>query len=57
MLNSIIIGKINHQSSVVVVSQIATADKSRLLEKIGTVDRENIVQIVNNCQQVIKLST
>ena len=43
--------------SVVVVSQIATIDKSRLLEKIGTLDRENIVQIVNNCQRIIRLST
>ncbi len=43
--------------SVVVVSQIATIDKSRLLEKIGTLDRENIVQIVNNCERIIRLST
>ena len=43
--------------SVVVVSQIATIDKSRLLEKIGTLDCENIVQIVNNCQRIIRLST
>ena len=43
--------------SVAVVSQIATIDKSRLLEKIGTLDRSNIVQTVNNCQQIIRLST
>ena len=44
------------KSSVVIVSQIATVDKSRLLEKIGTLDRENIVQIASNCQQIIKLT-
>ena len=43
--------------SVVVVSQIATIDKSRLLEKIGTLDRGNIAQTVNNCQRIIRLST
>jgi mRNA interferase MazF len=43
--------------SVVVVSQIATIDISRLLEKMGTLDRENIVQIINNCQRIIRLST
>ena len=42
--------------SVVVVSQMATIDISRLLKKIGTLDRENIVQIVNNCQQIIRPS-
>jgi len=42
--------------SVVVVSQMATIDKSRLIEKIGTLDRENTVQIVNSCQTIIKLS-
>lgn len=44
------------KSSVVVVSQIATVDKSRLLEKIGTLDRENLVQIANNCQRIIRLT-
>jgi mRNA interferase MazF len=43
--------------SVVVVSQIATIDISRLLKKMGTLDRENIVQIINNCQRIIRLST
>jgi len=33
---------------VVVVSQMATVYKSRLIEKIGTLDRQNTVQIVNN---------
>jgi mRNA interferase MazF len=32
--------------SVVVVSQLATVDKSRLLEKIGTLDRGNVIEIV-----------
>jgi len=44
------------KASVVVVSQMATIDKSRLLEKIGTLDRDNIVHTVINCQQIIKLS-
>ena len=44
------------KSSVAVVSQIATVDKSRLLEKIGTLDRATISQVLNNCHQIIKLS-
>jgi mRNA interferase MazF len=44
------------KSSVVVVSQIATVDKSRLLEKIGALDRENIVQIAKSCQRIIRLT-
>jgi mRNA interferase MazF len=39
--------------SVVVVSQVATVDKSRLLQKIGTLSREKIVQVIEGCQQVI----
>ncbi len=45
------------KSSVVVVSQIATVDKSRLLEKIGTLGRETIARITNSCQRNITLST
>ena len=45
------------KSSVVVVSQIATVDKSRLLEKIGTLSRDTIARITNSCQQNISLST
>jgi mRNA-degrading endonuclease toxin of MazEF toxin-antitoxin module len=41
--------------SVVVVSQVATVDKSRLLQKIGTLSREKIVQVIEGCQQVISL--
>jgi mRNA interferase MazF len=41
--------------SVVVVSQIATVDKSRLLQKIGTLSKETIVQVIEGCQQVISL--
>jgi mRNA interferase MazF len=41
------------KASVVVVSQIATVDKSRLLEKIGTIGREKLAEIVEGSRQVI----
>ncbi len=41
------------KASVVVVSQIATVDKSRLLEKIGTLEKDEIEEILKNCQIVI----
>ena len=41
------------KASVVVVSQIATVDKSRLLEKIGTLEKVKIEEILKNCQIVI----
>ena len=41
--------------SVIVVSQVATVDKSRLLQKIGTLSREKIIQVIEGCQQVISL--
>ena len=41
------------KASVVVVSQIATVDKSRLLEKIGTLEKDEIEEILKNCQVVI----
>ena len=44
------------KASVVVVSQIATVDKSRLLEKIGTIDREKLTKIIEGSRQVISLS-
>jgi len=40
--------------SVVVVSQIATVDKNRLIEKIGTLDQDKIAEILSGCQMVIK---
>jgi len=43
------------KSSVVVVSQIATVDKSRLLEKMGTLPVNLIEEIVNGCRMVISL--
>jgi len=43
------------KSSVVVVSQIATVDKSRLLEKMGTLPGNLIEEIVNGCRMVISL--
>jgi mRNA interferase MazF len=42
--------------SVVVVSQLATVDKTRLLEKIGTLSREKLVDIVEGCRQIISMS-
>ena len=47
-------GKANlTKTSVVVVSQIATVDKSRMLEKIGTLEKDEIEEILKNCQMVI----
>ena len=43
------------KASVVVVSQIATVDKSRLLEKIGTLDKETLTQVIDGSRQVISL--
>lgn len=43
------------KTSVVVVSQMATVDKQRLLDKIGTLEREIIEKIINGCQMVISL--
>lgn len=42
--------------SVVAVSQMATVDKARLLEKIGTLSREKLVDVVEGCRQIISLS-
>jgi len=44
------------KASVVVVSQVATVDKERLLEKIGTLDRAMLEQVLNGCQMVISQS-
>ena len=44
------------KSSVVVVSQMATIDKARLLEKIGFLDNTTIDEILNGCQMVISRS-
>ena len=41
--------------SVAVVSQIATVDKSRLLEKIGTLNRQSTKAIIQGCSRVICL--
>ena len=43
------------KSSVVVVSQMATVDKSRLLEKMGTLPIKLAHEIVNECGKVISL--
>ena len=42
--------------SVVVVSQMATVDKERLLEKIGTLDTDILKHVLNGCQAVISES-
>lgn len=39
--------------SIAVVSQIATVDKSRLIEKIGTLEGNKIEGILSGCQMVI----
>ena len=39
--------------SVVVVSQIATVDKSRLMEKIGTLSKERLAQVIDGSRTVI----
>ena len=44
------------KTSVVVVSQMATVDKARLLEKIGPLDKETIEGILKGCQMVISSS-
>jgi mRNA interferase MazF len=43
------------KSSVVVVSQMATVDKSRLLGKIGTLPMKLIEEIVDGCRMVISM--
>ena len=43
------------KASVVVVSQMATVDKTRLLEKIGTLSQEKLIEVVDGCRQVISL--
>ncbi|MDJ0819644.1 MAG: type II toxin-antitoxin system PemK/MazF family toxin [Desulfobacterales bacterium] len=44
------------KASVVVVSQLATVDKARLLEKIGTLSQKKITEVVDGCRQVISLN-
>jgi mRNA interferase MazF len=44
------------KASVVVVSQMSTVSKTRLLEKIGTLSRQTLIKVVDGCRQVISLS-
>jgi len=44
------------KKSVVVVSQLATVDKNWLLEKIGTLNKEKLEEVVAGCQMVISSS-
>jgi mRNA interferase MazF len=44
------------KTSVVVVSQMATIDKARLLEKIGTLDEKTTEIILKGCKMVISSS-
>lgn len=44
------------KASVVVVSQMTTADKTRLLEKIGALNPEKLIEVVDGCRQVISLT-
>ena len=41
------------KASVVVTSQIATVDKTRLLEKIGKLNKELTERVLQGCQMVI----
>lgn len=41
------------KASVVVASQIATVDKIRLLEKIGTLDQEKLARVLKGCAFII----
>ncbi len=43
------------KASVAVVSQMATVDKGRLLEKIGTLNRQFTEEILRGCRDVISL--
>lgn len=44
------------KTSVVVVSQIATVDKNRLLEKIGPLSKEKLEEVIEGCRMVISSS-
>lgn len=44
------------KASVAVVSQLATVDKTRLLEKIGTLSPKKLVEVFDGCHQVISLN-
>ena len=44
------------KTSVAVVSQMATVDKNRLLEKIGTLGKEKLEEVIKGCQMVIGLT-
>ena len=44
------------KTCVTVVSQMATVDKGRLLEKIGTVGKKKLEQIIEGCQKVISIT-
>jgi len=44
------------KTSVVVVSQIATVDKNRLLEKISTLSKEKLEKVIEGCRMVISSS-
>ncbi|MBN2062114.1 MAG: type II toxin-antitoxin system PemK/MazF family toxin [Deltaproteobacteria bacterium] len=45
------------KASVAVVSQLATVDKERLLEKIGTLEKDILEKVLKGCQMAIALST
>lgn len=41
------------KTSVVVISQMATVDKARLLEKIGTLSSDRRDEVIKGCREVI----
>jgi mRNA interferase MazF len=44
------------KTSVVVASQMATVDKMRLLEKIGTLGKEKVEEVLEGCRRVVSRS-
>jgi mRNA interferase MazF len=44
------------KASVAVVTQMATVDKDRLLEKVGTLAKDTLEEVIKGCQMVISLT-
>ena len=44
------------KTSIAVVSQMATVDRTRLLEKIGTLGKKKLEEVIKGCQMVISMA-
>jgi mRNA interferase MazF len=44
------------KAGVAVVTQMATVDKHRLLEKVGTLAKDTLEEVIKGCQMVISLT-